>query len=127
MRSIDSVRRTLVHSTVLTAAALIVALPALAQQQLPRPGQLPPPGQPQGQMQMQQRPAAPPQGQMQPPPQQQQRQPAQGQMQPPPQQQQQPAQAPIKPYKMIAVGMPQPLNDPSFEAFRKQLADIATK
>jgi hypothetical protein len=70
-------------------------------------------------MQMQQRPVGPggpggPQMQQQPP---------QGQMQRP----QQPAQAPIKPYKMIAVGMPQPLNDPSFEAFRKQLADIAAK
>ena len=45
---------------------------------------------------------------------------AQGQAQPP-------AQAPIKPYKTLAVTMPQPVNDPSFAAFRKQLADAAAK
>jgi hypothetical protein len=46
---------------------------------------------------------------------------------PPKDQVQQPAQAPIKPYKTIAVTMPQPVNDPSFEAFRKQLAAAAAK
>jgi hypothetical protein len=48
-----------------------------------------------------------------------------------PQQQQQPAQSsgpsPVKPYKPVAIKPPQPLADPSFEAFRKQLAAIAEK
>ena len=44
---------------------------------------------------------------------------------PPPQQAQRPA--PPKPYKVIPVTLPQPSNDPSFEAFRKQLADIAKR
>jgi len=86
MRSIHFAR-----SSLLIAAAVLVALPAIAQQP-PRPGQAP----------------APAQGQ------------AQGQAQPP-------AQAPIKPYKVLAVTMPQPVNDPSFAAFRKQLADAAAK
>jgi hypothetical protein len=52
--------------------------------------------------------------------------------QPPPQQQQQPpaestGPAAVKPYKPVAIKPPQPLNDPSFEAFRKQLAGIAEK
>jgi hypothetical protein len=38
-----------------------------------------------------------------------------------------PQPAPPKPYKEIAVTLPQPSNDPSFEAFLKQLADIAMK
>jgi len=42
-------------------------------------------------------------------------------------QQQPPPVAPPKPYKLIPVTMPQPLNDPSFEAFRKQLGDIANR
>lgn len=42
-------------------------------------------------------------------------------------QQQAPAIAPAKPYKPVAVQLPAPLNDPSFEAFRKQLEDIAQK
>src|SRR5208282_3186967 len=43
---------------------------------------------------------------------------------PPPQAQK---QAPPKPYKVIPVTLAQPSNDPSFEAFRKQLADIAKR
>ena len=35
--------------------------------------------------------------------------------------------APPKPYKKVAVSLPPPINDPSFEAFRKQLADIAER
>ncbi len=43
-----------------------------------------------------------------------------------------PAQAPAAapapgPYKPLAITLPQPLSDPSFEAFRKQLAEIAKK
>lgn len=77
MHSIHSVCHALLRSSVVVAAALIVALPAAAQQ-------------------------------------------GQAQAQPP-------AQAPIKPYKTLAVTMPQPVNDPSFEAFRKQLAAAAAK
>lgn len=36
-----------------------------------------------------------------------------------------PPPAPIKPYKTVAVTPPQPLNDPSFVAFRKTLSDVA--
>jgi hypothetical protein len=90
-------------ASLLLAAALITALPAAAQSQLPRPGQLPPPGPPPA---TQPRPApggpGAPNG------------PAQ-------------AQAPVKPYKPIVVAMPAPTNDPSFEAFRKQLADVANR
>jgi hypothetical protein len=42
----------------------------------------------------------------------------------------QPAQsapAPAKPYKAITVSVPAPPNDPSFEAFRKQLGEVAEK
>ena len=35
------------------------------------------------------------------------------------------APAPPKPYKVVAVKLPEPLKDASFEAFRKQLATIA--
>jgi hypothetical protein len=48
-------------------------------------------------------------------------------------QQRQPAQkgpppvAPAKPYTPIAVKIPGPINDPSFEAFRKQLGEVAAK
>jgi hypothetical protein len=38
-----------------------------------------------------------------------------------------PPMPPIKPYKPIAVTPPAPFNDPSFVAFRKQLADIAQR
>jgi hypothetical protein len=41
------------------------------------------------------------------------------------QQVQQPA--PPKPYKKVAVSLPAPINDASFEAFRKELADIAQR
>jgi hypothetical protein len=37
------------------------------------------------------------------------------------------APAPPKPYKKISVNLPAPLADPSLEAFRKQLADIARR
>ena len=61
-----------------------------------------------------------------------------GQLSPGPGQPAQPAQrgpapgqppqpAPPKPYKEIAMTPPQPSNDPSFEAFLKQLVDIAMK
>jgi hypothetical protein len=38
-----------------------------------------------------------------------------------------PPPAPAKPYTPIAVKIPAPLNDPSFEAFRKQLGEVAAK
>ena len=38
-----------------------------------------------------------------------------------------PAPAPIKPYKALAITLPTPVNDPSFAAFRKQLADVASR
>ena len=82
-------------------AALLLAAPALAQSQLPRPGQLPPAG-----------------GQGGPPP------PQRGQQAAPPQQ---PAAAAPKPYKVVAVTAPATVADPSFEAFRKQLGAIAEK
>jgi hypothetical protein len=84
----------------LAALTTILSLPATAQSQLPRPAQLPPAGGP-GQPAPQVQPAQPP------------------------------AQAgaarvpPAKPYRSLAVTMPQPAADPSFEAFRKQLAEIA--
>ena len=81
------------------AALLLAAAPALAQGQLPRPGQLPPAGGPGG-----------------PPPQ-------RGQTAPP----QQPAAAAAKPYKAVAIAAPAAVADPSFEAFRKQLGPIAEK
>jgi hypothetical protein len=87
-------------------AAAVATLPAQAQ--APRPGQLAPgPGQaaPPAQQPPQGRPPAPPAGQNQ--------------------QAQQPA--PPKPYKAIAVTLPQPSTDPSFAAFRKQLGEIASK
>jgi hypothetical protein len=37
-----------------------------------------------------------------------------------------PPMAPPKPYKPVAVTLPQPYNDPSFEAFRKELGEIAS-
>jgi hypothetical protein len=46
-----------------------------------------------------------------------------GPAQPPPAQQ----PAPPKPYRAIPVTLPQPSTDPTFTAFRKQLADIATR
>jgi hypothetical protein len=81
------------------SSLLLAAAPALAQGQLPRPGQLPPAG-----------------GQGAPPP----RGPAAA-----PPQQQQPAAA--KPYNAVTIGAPPPVSDPSFEAFRKQLGAVAQK
>jgi hypothetical protein len=37
-----------------------------------------------------------------------------------------PPMAPPKPYKPVAVTLPQPFNDPSFDAFRKELGEIAS-
>jgi hypothetical protein len=90
----------------ITASLLIAAAaPALAQGQAPRSGQLPPAGG-QGAPPPQRGPAAPPQ-----------------QQQPPPQQQ----AAAGKPYKPVAISAPAAVNDPSFEAFRKQLGAISEK
>jgi hypothetical protein len=47
--------------------------------------------------------------------------------QPPAQQQQDPQPAPPQAYKPVAVQLPKPLADPSFEAFRKQIVAIAQK
>jgi hypothetical protein len=94
--------RSLLLSAVIAAAA--ATLPAQAQ--APRPGQLAPgpgPAAPPAQQPPQARPPAPPA--------------AAGQNQP----------APPKPYKQIAVTLPQPSTDPSFAAFRKQLGEIASK
>jgi hypothetical protein len=93
------------RSSLVLAATLITVIPALAQTQLPRPGQLPPAGQQGAPQAAPQAPQAAPQGG-----------PAQA-----------PAVAPIKPYKALAVTLPAPVSDPSFEAFRKQLGDIATR
>ena len=87
------------RTSLAVAAALLTILPAAAQQ--PRPNQLPPPGPPQAQPQRPGGPQAPAA--------------------------QAPAQAPIKPYKALAVTMPGPVNDPSYDAFRKQLADVAKR
>jgi hypothetical protein len=38
-----------------------------------------------------------------------------------------PPMAPPKPYKPVAVTLPQPYSDPSFEAFRKELGEIAAR
>ena len=38
-----------------------------------------------------------------------------------------PSAAPLGPYKAVAVTLPPSLNDPSFDAFRKQLGEIAQK
>lgn len=44
-----------------------------------------------------------------------------------PQQKGPPPLAPAKPYTSISVKMPGPVSDPSFEAFRKQLGEVAAK
>lgn len=49
------------------------------------------------------------------------------QQQRPPQQQAAPKVAPPKPYKPVALKLPAPTTDPSFEAFRKELGAIAQK
>jgi len=99
----------LTYPSLIVSALVAVALAApSADAQAPRPGQLAPgPGQ------------APPRGQPQP-----QQAPPRGQAQPQ-QQAQQPA--PPKPYKTVPVTLAQPFSDPSFDAFRKQLADIANR
>src|SRR5882672_9407142 len=91
----------------ITATLLLAATvaPGVAQSQLPRPGQLPPAGGPQ-------KPQAQPQQQGQ---------------QRPPQGQQQPQAAAPKPYKAVTIAPPAPFNDPSFEAFRKQMNAAAEK
>ena len=48
-------------------------------------------------------------------------------MQPPGQQGQQAQLAPPKPYKPVAIKLPEPVKDPSFEAFRKQIGEAAQK
>jgi hypothetical protein len=45
----------------------------------------------------------------------------------PPAQEQTPAPAPAKPYKPVAIVLPKPMNDASFDAFRKRLGEIAQK
>ncbi len=45
----------------------------------------------------------------------------------PPQQQAAAKVAPVTPYKAVALKLPAPMNDPSFEAFRKQLGEAAQK
>src|SRR5262245_32359077 len=102
MRSFRRPRRAVqtVSAAVVALASLAVTVPVVAQSQLPRPQQLPPAGG----------------GQPQP-------QPPQAQQQAPQTQQ----AAPPKPYQPLAVQPPLPNTDPSFEAFRKQLAAVAAK
>jgi hypothetical protein len=91
-------------SLVLSAFVAMVLTAPPASAQAPRPGQLAPgPGQPQRGPTQPTPPQAPPGG---------------------PQAQQ---PAPPKPYKPIPVTLVQPSKDPSFEAFRKQLADIVSR
>jgi hypothetical protein len=70
-------------------------------------------------------PAAAQQRQAPPAPGAQQQQPPQAQQQAPQAQQQAPA--PPKAYKPLAITTPKPMADPSFEAFRKQLAEVVQK
>jgi hypothetical protein len=87
------------------AAGMMLA-PASAQQTLPRPpSQMPPPG-----------------TQKAPPP----AQPGQKGA-PPPQQAQQPPTAPPAPYTAVKVSPPKPYSDPSFAAFRQELAAVAQR
>jgi hypothetical protein len=94
--------RRIIAAASITASLLLAAsaAPGFAQSQLPRPNQLPPAG---GAGAPQKPPQAAPQ--------------QQGQQQP----------APPKPYKVVAIMPPQPMNDPSFEAFRKQVGAAAEK
>jgi hypothetical protein len=100
--------RRIIAAACITASLLLAAsaAPSLAQSQLPRPNQLPPAGGG---------------GAPQKPPQ------AAPQQQGKPQAQQQPQAAPPKPYKAVSIVPPQPMNDPSFEAFRKQVGAAAEK
>jgi len=83
----------------------LIALPANAQQTLPRPAQTP----------------LPTAQQKSPPPT------PQGQKGAAPQQAQQPPMAPPAPYAVLKVAPPKPYTDPSLAAFRKELAAIAQK
>jgi hypothetical protein len=95
--------RSRVIAAVSVTASLLLAAAAssFAQGQAPRSGQLPSAGG--------QRPPSGPAPQQRP-------------QQAPPQQ-----QAAGKPYKAVNITAPEPVKDPSFEAFRKQLAGIAEK
>ena len=94
--------------------AAFLALPANAQQTLPRPpSQMPPPG-------SQQKTPPPPAQQKGPAP--------QGQKgAAPPQQAQQPPTAPPAPYAVVTVAPPTPYADPTLAAFRKDLVAIAQR
>lgn len=89
--------RAIAAASIATSLLLAAAATGFAQSQLPRPGQLPPAG-----------------GQGGPPPQ-------RGQAAPPQQ------QAGAKPYKAVTISAPAAVNDPGFEAFRKQVATAAEK
>jgi hypothetical protein len=78
----------------------LIALPASAQQTLPRPGQAPPPAQ---------KTPPPPQAQKGAPP------------------PQQPPMAPPAPYAVLKVAPPKPYSDPALAAFRKELGAVAQK
>jgi hypothetical protein len=95
---------------VVSALAMTTALlfaDAASAQPAPRPGQLPPSGgAPRAQPAPPQRQAPPPQQQAQPP---------------------QQAQITPKPYQPVAISAPEPIKDPSFEAFRKQIGAAAQK
>ena len=52
---------------------------------------------------------------------------AQQKQQPPAKQPAPPPVAAAKPYTPVTIKLPAPLNDPSFEAFRKQMGELATK
>jgi hypothetical protein len=94
----------LIAAVSVSAALMLAAGIETQAQNQPRQGQLPPAG---GQLPSPQRgPAAP-------------------QQRPPQQQAQQPGAA--KPYKAVAIKLPSAVNDPSFEAFRKRLAEVAEK
>ena len=111
MRSVVRLVSSTGSALLLTAA---LALPVAAQnQQLPRPGQLPPPG---GGGQQQRAPQAQPQPA-----------PAPQRSQQAPQQQSGPLTAPAKPYKTVTISAPPPVNDQSFAQFRQQLGDIAKR
>jgi hypothetical protein len=101
------------------SALLIAVAPTVSQEQQRRP--LPPPGGAMPQQSPQQsRPLPPPGPAAQQPPQMQ-RGPQ------PPQQQAAPQQAAPKPYAPVAITAPQPIADPSFEAFRNQITEIAKR
>ena len=94
--------RLILPFTAVFLAAAVIAAPAQPQPQPPRRDQ-----------------AQPPQRGPQPPPT------GQPRVQQPPQQQ--PPAVQPKPYQPVTIGPPQPLNDPSFEAFRKQVEAAASR